>query len=124
MHVDGQNNRDKHLIQYFGKITTITIDRPIGTKHPKHPDIIYPINYGYIEGIMAPDDEDQDVYVLGVDVPLTTFTGRIIAIVRRENDIEDKWVAAPDGVLFTAEEIAQAVHFQEQFFISHIYIYR
>ncbi|MCL2571224.1 MAG: inorganic pyrophosphatase [Defluviitaleaceae bacterium] len=112
--------KDKYIHDYLGKITTITIDRQIGTPHPKHPEIIYPINYGYIEGILAPDDEEQDVYVLGVDEPVTTFKGRIIAVVYRENDIENKWVAAPDGVYFTAEEIAAAVHFQEQFYKSHI----
>jgi len=119
----GENERDKHLKQYLGKIATVIIDRPIGARHPKYPDVKYPINYGYIEGIMAPDGEEQDVYVLGVGEPLTTFVGRIIAVVCRENDVEDKWVAAPDGMHFTVNEIADAVHFQEQFFISRIYTY-
>lgn len=37
----------------LGKIVKVTVDRPMGTYHPKHKDIYYPINYGYIEGIMA-----------------------------------------------------------------------
>lgn len=38
----------------------------------------YPINYGYIKGIIAHDGEEQDVYILGVDKPLKEFTGRVI----------------------------------------------
>ena len=39
----------------------------------------YPINYGYIEGVMAPDGEEQDAYILGVNEPVKKFTGKIIA---------------------------------------------
>ncbi len=102
-------------MQIFAKI-----DRPLGSAHPKHPDIIYPVNYGYVPGIMAPDGDWQDVYILGADVPLAEFTGRRIAVIRRLNDAEDKWVLAPEGVSFTAEEIMEAVRFQEQYFDSRV----
>lgn len=42
------------------------VDRPMGSYHPKHKDIYYPINYGYIEGMIAPDGEEQDAYLLGL----------------------------------------------------------
>ena len=111
-----------NLQKYLGKIVTIVVDRPLGSRHPKHPDMVYPVNYGYIEGVFAPDMEEQDVYILGVDKPLDTFTGRIIGVISRENDVEDKWVAAPDGVWFTGEEILQAVEFQEKYFFSSVYV--
>ena len=79
----------------LGKIVKVTVDRPMGTYHPKHKDIYYPINYGYIEGIMASDGEEQDAYILGVNKPVEEFTGKVIAIIRRLNDVEDKWVVAP-----------------------------
>ena len=41
----------------IGKTVKVIIDRPLGTYHPKHKDLFYPINYGYIEGIIAPDGE-------------------------------------------------------------------
>ena len=97
---------------------TARIDRPLGSAHPKHPDLIYLVNYGEVPGVMAPDGDWQDVYVLGVDEPLTVFTGRRIAVIRRRDDVEDKWVLAPDGMIFTAEEIMAAVHFHEQYFDS------
>lgn len=82
----------------------------------------YPINYGYIKGIIAPDGAEQEAYILGVDEPVKEFTGRIIAIIHRSDDVEEKWVVAPDGVTFTKEEIMDAVHFQEQYFQSEVVI--
>lgn len=104
----------------IGDIVKIVVDRPLGSYHPQHKDIYYPINYGYVEGIMAPDGEEQDVYILGVDSPVDTFTGRIIAIIHRFDDIEEKWVAAPEGRTFSLEEIKEQVAFQEQYFNSEI----
>lgn len=80
----------------------------------------YLINYGYIEGVMAPDGEEQDAYILGVNEPVDKFTGKIIAIVQRKNDIEEKWVVVPEGVIFSKDEISQQIHFQEQYFKSEI----
>ena len=104
----------------LGKTVTVTVDRPLGSYHPEHADMYYPINYGCIEGIIAPDGEDQDAYILGVDVPVEQFTGKIIAIIHRFDDVEEKWVVAPEGRSFTKDEIAEAVRFQEQYFQSEI----
>ena len=76
-------------------IVTVTVDRPLGSYHPKYPDLYYPVNYGYIKGISAPDGEEQDAYILGVDTPLSEFTGKVIAVICRDDDIENKWVVAP-----------------------------
>jgi len=114
------NDSDRHLLnieeQVLGKLVTVTVDRPLGSFHPEYKDMYYPINYGYIKGIIAPDGEEQDAYILGVDEPVKEFTGRVIAIIRRSDDVEEKWVVAPDGVTFTKDEIMNAVRFQEQYF--------
>ena len=104
----------------LGKNVTVKVDRPMGSYHPKHKDIYYPINYGYIEGIMAPDGEEQDAYILGVDEAVTEFTGVVIAIIHRNDDVEEKWVVAPEDMIFTEEEIKRQVHFQEQYFDTEI----
>lgn len=100
----------------IGDIVKVTVDRPLGSYHPKHKDMYYPINYGYIEGIMAPDKEEQDAYILGVDKPVKEFTGRIIAIIHRLDDVEEKWVVAPENLFFSKEEIIAQVLFQEKYF--------
>ena len=104
----------------IGDIVTVTVDRPLGSYHPEYKDMYYPINYGYIEGIIAPDGEEQDAYILGVDVPVEKFTGKIIAIVHRRDDVEEKWVVCPEDFLFIKEEIAEKIRFQEQYFQSEI----
>ena len=106
----------------LGETVTVLIDRPLGTCHPKHKDIFYTVNYGYIPGVMAADGEEQDAYVLGVNEPLQEFTGVIIAIIHRFDDVEDKWVVAPEGVKFSKEEILEQVKFQEQYFQSEIWM--
>lgn len=103
---------------YLGKTVHIGIDRPIGYVHKK--DMVYPINYGYIPGVLGGDGEEMDVYLLGVDTPVEEFDAHIIAIVHREDDVEDKLIGAPEGMTFIAEEIAEAVHFQEQYYRSYV----
>ena len=51
----------ENLKNLVGKYVKVYIDRPLGSIHPKHNDIIYPINYGYIKEITAVDNEYQDV---------------------------------------------------------------
>ena len=106
----------------LGKIVRVTIDRPLGSVHPKYPNLVYPIHYGYIPGVLGGDGEELDVYLLGVDTPVKEYTARIIGIVHRHNDVEDKLVAAPEWMQFTKDEIEQAVHFQEQYFESEVYL--
>ena len=101
-------------------IVTVTVDRPLGSYHPKYPDLYYPVNYGYIIGISAPDGEEQDAYILGVDTPLSEFTGKVIAVICRDDDIENKWVVAPEGVKFSEDEIRELTFFQERYFQSRI----
>lgn len=105
---------------YLGKTVTISIDRPIGSVHPKHDDIVYPINYGFIPGVLGGDGEEFDVYLLGVNTPVKEYTARIIGIVHRHNDVEDKLVAAPEGIIFTQNEIAEQIHFQEQYYQTEV----
>lgn len=124
-------NGKKELIEFFlrkalvdsylGKTVKIKIDRPVGYVHKKASySLTYPINYGYIPGVTGGDAEELDVYLLGVEKPVSSFTARVIAVVHRKNDVEDKLVAAPPEKLFTKDEIASVVAFQEQYFDSCI----
>lgn len=95
---------------------TVKIDRPLGSYHPKHKDLYYPINYGYVEGVIAGDGEEQDAYIIGINEPLETFTGNIIALIHRINDNENKWVVAKENTNYTVQEIEKQVQFQEKYF--------
>ena len=113
--------RKEQVKSYLGKTVKIGIDRPIGYVHKKEKySLTYPINYGYIPGVLGGDGEELDVYLLGVETPVEEYECIIIAIVHRHNDVEDKLVGAPIGMSFTKEEISNAVHFQEQYYDSEI----
>lgn len=104
----------------LGSTVRVVVDRPLGSAHPHHPDIVYPVNYGYVPGVLAGDGDEQDAYILGVGEPVAEFTGRVIAIVHRFDDVEEKWVVAPEGLRFTKEEIEARVAFQEQYFRTEL----
>ena len=104
----------------IGTIVKVIVDRPLGSFHPKYKDMFYLVNYGFIEGIIAPDGEEQDAYILGVDVPVKEFVGKIIAIIHREDDVEEKWVVASEHSSFTKDEIIEQVRFQEKYFKSEV----
>jgi len=104
----------EHIIhELLGKAVHVVVDRPIGYRHG---DILYPVNYGYIPGILAGDGEEQDAYILGVSEPLSAFDGRVVGAIQRKNDVEDKLIVAPEGTVFHQGQIAEAVRFQEQYF--------
>ena len=104
------------MLIMIGKIVKVIVDRPLGTYHPKHSDLYYSVNYGYIPGILASDGEEQDAYILGVDAPVNEFVGKVIAVIHRTNDVEDKWIVVPEDASFSKKEIMEKVAFQEQFF--------
>lgn len=115
-----QNSIDyAHLKDILGKKVEVTIDRKLGTKHPKH-DYYYPLNYGYIPSIVAPDGEGVDVYILGVFKPVDSFEGTVIAIIHRTNDNDDKLIVVPEGQDYSDEQIRALTEFQERFFESEI----
>ena len=113
--------RKEQVKSYLGKKVKIEIDRPVGYIHKKEKySLTYPINYGYIPGVIGGDGEELDVYLLGVNDPVSEYECDIIAIAHRHNDIEDKLVGAPVGVRFSKEDIENAIYFQEQYYDTEI----
>ncbi len=112
-------------MDYLCRTVSLQIDRKMGTAHPKHPDMIYPINYGYVkDGIEMPDGEPIDAYLLEVEDPVETYTGYVSAVICRQNDNEDKLVVVPadntkKNSFFT---IRMKVEFVEQYFDSVFYM--
>lgn len=100
----------------LGRRVTVTVDRPRGSVHPAYRDTVYRLNYGYVSDLTGGDGEPQDAYILGVDEPVATFTGKVVAVILRENDVEDKLVVSPDDRVYNQAEIMAAVHFQERYF--------
>lgn len=126
-YVNGKSEFIKFILRkatawsFLGKTVKIEIDRPLGYLYEKENyQLLYPLNYGYIPGVLGGDGEELDVYLVGVNESVKEFEGKIIAIVHRNDDVEDKLIMAPLGVDVTLEQAEQAVHFQEQYYDSHI----
>lgn len=116
-----EEERKALVSSYLGKTVRIKIDRPIGYVHKKPgKTLVYPINYGYIPGALGGDGEELDVYLLGVDEPVEEFEGRIIGIVYRQNDVEDKLIMAPAGAAFDKKTIEKQIDFQEKYYITSV----
>lgn len=111
----------KHDIgkDFLGKIVTVKMDRPLGTTHPKH-GFIYEVNYGFVPNTISGDGEELDAYVLGEHKPLEEFEGRVVAVIHRTNDDDDKLVVMQDGRNYTDDQIEALLEFQERFFKHEI----
>lgn len=104
---------------YLGQIVKIKMDRPFGSTHPKH-GFIYPVNYGYVPNTISGDEEELDAYLLGVFKPVDEFEGKVIAIIHRTNDNDDKLVVAPADKNYSDDAIEALTEFQEQYFEHEI----
>lgn len=105
--------------QYLGKEVGVIIDRPFGSKHTKH-NFVYEANYGFVEGVKAPDGEELDAYYLGIQKPIKSAMGTCIAIAHRKNDDDDKLIVVPTGVIMSDKQIMSAIYFQERWFDTTI----
>lgn len=105
----------------IGKIVEGTVDRPLGSAHPRHSEMIYPINYGYVNNVFAGDGAEQDVYIFGTNKPLKSFRGKVVAVWHRFDDVEDKWIVSLSGENIAEEKILGDISFQEQFFYGKLY---
>lgn len=106
-------------IDFLDKTLEVTIDRPLGSKHPKH-GFTYPVNYGYVPNTVSGDGEELDCYILGIYEPIEAFKGKCIAIIHRLNDNDDKLIIVPENKSFSNNEIQVLTEFQEQYFQSEI----
>ena len=101
--------------KYLNENVLMKVDRPFGSKHPKH-GFIYPVNYGYIPNTISGDNEELDAYLLGVFKPVEEYEGKCIAMIHRTNDDDDKLVIVPYDKEYSDEQIEALTEFQEQFF--------
>lgn len=66
----------------------LVIDRPAGSTHPRYPDFIYPLDYGYLDGSLAGDGQGIDCWV--GSIPDKTITAVIFTIDLVKRDMEAK----------------------------------
>ncbi len=96
----------------------VTIDRPIG--YVDSFGNVYPVNYGYIRGVIGGDGEEQDAYVLdnSINSPIHSYKGKVIAEIIRYDDVETKLIVSNDTL--TILEIKEKINFIEKYFKSKV----
>lgn len=104
---------------FLGKEVNVIIDRQLGTRHPKH-GFMYMINYGFIPNTISGDGEELDAYLIGEFAPVEEATGKVIAVIHRTNDDDDKLVVSKEGTDYSDDAIRALTEFQERFFESEI----
>ncbi len=66
----------------------IVIDRPKGSAHPRYPDFIYPVDYGYLKNTASPDGGGIDVWV-GTDPERKIDAVMcIVDLIKRDSEIK------------------------------------
>ncbi len=108
-----------NAIDFLDKEVVVKIDRQLGSRHPKH-GFMYMLNYGFISNTISGDGEELDAYLVGEFEPVEESKGKVIALIHRTNDDDDKLVVSKDGKEYSDEAIKAMTEFQEQFFESII----
>ena len=113
------------FIPKVGATVRVRIERPAGSAHPEHPDLIYPVPYGFVPGLPAQDGEEADAYLVGFSDGAKLRAGdeaygTVAAVVYRADDREEKLVVTPPNVFPEPEELRAAVDFTERFFLSSL----
>lgn len=101
---------------FLGKKVHLEFDQPVGSSYEPHNIANYPINYGYVPGVLAPDGDDLDAYLCNVFEPLKEADGICVAIIHRINDDDDKLIVIREGTQITDEEIVKQTSFQEHLY--------
>ena len=104
---------------YLGKEVSVEIDRPLGSRHPKH-GFMYMVNYGFIPNTISGDGEELYAYLVGEFEPVKESKGKVIAIIHRTNDDDDKLIVSKDGKDYSDDAIRALTEFQEKYFESII----
>lgn len=106
-------------VSYLGTNVNIKIDRKLGSRHPKH-GFMYMLNYGFVPNTVSGDNEELDAYLIDEFEPVDEATGKVIAIIHRINDDDDKLVVSKNGKDYSDDAIRALTEFQEKYFESEI----
>lgn len=79
-----------HEMAELATTNLIVIDRPKGSPHPRYPDVIYPLDYGYLEGTTSGDGDGTDVWLGSLNTMDKTLTGILCTFDTLKRDIEIK----------------------------------
>ncbi len=105
----------------LGKFVRVRVTNPIHSVNGQR-DFTYGLNYGVIEGKRHYDyvSNGAGAYIMGINHPVRTFDGRVIAVIRHNDGTPPAYVVAPKSTRFINYQVEDAVEFAEKGRIKRI----
>jgi F420 biosynthesis protein FbiB-like protein len=66
----------------------LVIDRPRGARHPRYPELVYPLDYGYLDGTVAADGGGIDIWSGSLAPPLATSVVMTVDLNKRDAELK------------------------------------
>jgi len=97
----------------LGKYVRVRVTNPIRSVNRQF-GFVYQLNFGAIEGKKRYDSMSHGAYIMGINHPVRTFDGRVIAAIKRADGSPTVYVVAPKSMRFISYQIEDAVAFAEK----------
>jgi inorganic pyrophosphatase len=95
----------------------LVIDRPRGSPHPRYPEMVYPLDYGYLKGTSGGDGNELDVW--RGSLPEAELVGILCTVDMKKGDAEIKLLLG-----LAEHEIEAVARFLNNEYMSAIVIRR
>ena len=97
----------------LGKFVRVRVTSPMHS-YNKRFGFKYRLNYGIVEGGKTQKNSVISAYIMGINHPVRTFDGRVIAAIKRSDGSPTVYVIAPKSMRFISYQIEDAIAFAEK----------
>ena len=87
-----------HALDTLVSTSEIVIDRPRGSVHPRYPDVIYPLDYGYLRGTTSGDGKGIDVWIGTREVRHVSGVILTVDLLKRDSEVKILLCCTPEEV--------------------------
>lgn len=94
----------------LGKYVRVRVTNPIHSVN-RQLGYTYLLNYGTIEGKKRYDNVSYGAFIMGINHPVRTFDGRVIAVIRESGSSSSVFIVAPKSTRFISHQISEAIAF-------------
>ena len=77
-----------HKLDQLAAEHELVIDRPKGSRHPRYPEMVYPLDYGYLASTQAADGEGIDVWVGSLPDRAVTAVVCTVDMLKRDTEVK------------------------------------
>ncbi len=97
----------------LGKYVRVRVTNPVHSLNRQF-GFTYQLNFGVIEGKKRFDNTAAGAYIMGVNYPVRTFDGRVIAVIKRSDGSMPVYIVSPKNMKFISHQIEDAIAFAEK----------